>query len=95
MNSGVTLESHRKKLLSGWLDVWRGLLEVFPVRALDLANHKGEKVSTGPSFFAPSVFSHSSTNCFEIFCCVVQETGNSNVARAFRVSSHVLLRRGM
>lgn len=43
MNSGVTLESHRKKLLSGWLDVWHGLLEVPPVRALDLANHKGEK----------------------------------------------------
>ena len=33
----------REKLLSNWLNVWRGLFEEFAIRAFDLANHKGEE----------------------------------------------------
>ena len=42
MNSD-TQNPRREKLLSSWLNVWRGLFEVFTLMALDLANHKGEE----------------------------------------------------
>lgn len=43
MNPGAMENPRREKLLSNWLNVWRGLFEEFAIRALDLANHKGEE----------------------------------------------------
>ena len=43
MNSDTTQNPRREKLLSSWLNVWRGLFEVFALMALDLANHKGQE----------------------------------------------------
>ena len=43
MKSDATQNPRREKLLSSWLNIWRGLFEVFALMALDLANHKGEE----------------------------------------------------
>jgi len=42
MDPGPMDNPRREKLLSQWLNIWRGLPEEFTMRALDLANHKGE-----------------------------------------------------
>ena len=43
MNDGAVQNPRREKLLASWLNVWRGMFELFFARALDLANHKGEE----------------------------------------------------
>ncbi|KAF9643618.1 hypothetical protein BDM02DRAFT_3123174, partial [Thelephora ganbajun] len=43
MDPGTMENPRREKLLSNWLNIWRGLFEGFTMRALDLANHKGEE----------------------------------------------------
>lgn len=43
MDPGDMENPRREKLLSNWLNVWRGLFEEFAIRAFDLANHKGEE----------------------------------------------------
>ena len=43
MGPDEALNPRQEKLVSNWLNEWRGVFEEFTVRALDLANHKGEE----------------------------------------------------
>jgi hypothetical protein len=43
MGPDLVRDPDQEKSLSNWLNVWRGLFEEYTMRALDLANHKGEQ----------------------------------------------------